>query len=182
MWLEGWLGRFAGAALVVSHDQGLLNRSVQAIAHLDGRKLSLTPGGYDEFVRIRTEQAMQQAKAAERITAQRAHMQAFVDRFRASASKARQAQSRLRALEKLPVIDSVIEAAPTRFAFPDPGRMPPPILSLDRVSVGYGNEVVLQNLSVSLEMEDRIALLGANGNGNGHAAHDPARPAGVLVD
>ena len=165
MWLEGWLGRFTGAALVVSHDQGLLNRSVQAIAHLDGRKLSLTPGGYDEFVRIRTEQAMQQAKAAERITAQRAHMQAFVDRFRATASKARQAQSRIRALEKLPVIDSVIEAAPTRFAFPDPGRMPPPILSLDRVSVGYGNEVVLQDLSMNLEMEDRIALLGANGNG-----------------
>ncbi len=165
MWLEGWLGRFPGAALVVSHDQGLLNRSVQSIAHLDQRRLSLTPGGYDEFVRIRTEQAMQQAKAAERITAQRAHMQAFVDRFRATASKARQAQSRLRALEKLPVIDSVIEAAPTRFAFPDPGRLPPPILSLDRVSVGYGDDVVLRDLSMNLEMEDRIALLGANGNG-----------------
>ncbi len=93
MWLESWLARFQGAALVVSHDQGLLNRSVQAIAHLDQRRLTLTPGGYDEFVRIRTEQAMQQAKMAEKITAQRAHMQAFVDRFRASASKARQAQS-----------------------------------------------------------------------------------------
>jgi len=165
MWLESWLARFTGAALVVSHDQGLLDRCVQAIAHLDQRRLNVTPGGYAEFVRIRTEQAMQQAKAAEKITAQRAHMQAFVDRFRASASKARQAQSRLRALEKLPVIDSVIEEAATRFAFPEPGRLPPPILSLENVSVGYGETPVLSNVSMNLEMGDRIALLGANGNG-----------------
>jgi ATP-binding cassette subfamily F protein 3 len=165
LWLESWLARFAGAALVVSHDQGLLNRSVQAIAHLDQRRLSVTPGGYDEFVRIRTEQAMQQARAAEKIAAQRAHMQAFVDRFRASASKARQAQSRIRALEKLPVIDSVIEAAATRFAFPEPKALPPPILSLDGVAAGYGATMVLRGLSMSLAMGDRIALLGANGNG-----------------
>ena len=165
LWLETWLARFPGAALVVSHDQGLLDRSVQAIAHLDQRRLNVTPGGYSEFVRIRTEQAMQQAKAAERINAQRAHMQSFVDRFRATASKARQAQSRLRALEKLPVIDAVIEDTVTRFAFPEPGKMAPPILSLDDVSVGYGNETILSGLSLSLDMDDRIALLGANGNG-----------------
>ena len=165
LWLESWLARFTGAALVVSHDQGLLDRSVQFIAHLDQRRLSLTPGGYAEFVRIRTEQAMQQAKAAERITAQRAHMQAFVDRFRASASKARQAQSRLKALEKMPVIDAVIEDTVTRFAFPEPAKLPPPILSLDHVSVGYDGTPILQNLSMSMTMEDRIALLGANGNG-----------------
>jgi ATP-binding cassette subfamily F protein 3 len=165
LWLEGWLARFPGAALVVSHDQGLLDRSVQAIAHLDQRRLSVTPGGYAEFVRIRTEQAMQQARMAERIAAQRAHMQSFVDRFRASASKARQAQSRLRALERMPAIESVIEEAPTRFAFPEPARLPPPILSLDRVAVGYGDVPVLRGLSMNVEMGDRIALLGANGNG-----------------
>ena len=165
MWLEGWLAKFQGAAIVVSHDQGLLNRSVDSIAHLDQRRLSLTPGGYSEFVRIRTEQAMQQARAAERITAQRAHMQAFVDRFRASASKARQAQSRLRALEKMPAMESVIEDAPTRFAFPEPAPLPPPILSLDGVSVGYGDAPILRDLSLSVDMDDRIALLGANGNG-----------------
>jgi ATP-binding cassette subfamily F protein 3 len=165
LWLESWLARFTGAALVVSHDQGLLDRSVQFIAHLDQRRLSVTPGGYAEFVRIRTEQAMQQAKAAERITAQRAHMQAFVDRFRASASKARQAQSRLKALEKMPVIDAVIEDTVTRFAFPEPARLAPPILSLDDVSVGYDGVTILRNLSMSMTMEDRIALLGANGNG-----------------
>jgi len=119
LWLEGWLARFPGAALVVSHDRGLLDRSVQAIAHLDQRRISLTPGGYDEFVRIRTEHAMQHARAAERIAAQRAHMQAFVDRFRAQATKARQAQSRLRALERLPALETVVEDAPTRFSFPE---------------------------------------------------------------
>ena len=165
MWLEAWLGKFPGAALVVSHDQGLLDRSVQAIAHLDQRRLSVTPGGYSEFVRIRTEQAMQQAKSAEKIAAQRAHMQAFVDRFRASAAKAKQAQSRLRALEKLPVIEAVIEDTVTRFAFPEPAKLAPPILSMDGVSVGYGDAPVLSGLSLSLGMDDRIALLGANGNG-----------------
>jgi ATP-binding cassette, subfamily F, member 3 len=165
LWLEGWLAKFPGAALVVSHDRGLLDRAVDAVAHLDRQKLSLTPGGYSEFVRIRTEQAMQQARAAERIAAQRAHMQAFVDRFRAKATKARQAQARLKALEKLPVIDSVMEDAPTRFSFPQPARLAPPILALDRVSVGYEGVPVLRGIHLSVDMDDRIALLGANGNG-----------------
>ena len=165
LWLEAWLARFPGACIVVSHDRGLLDRAVEAIAHLDKGKLSLTPGGYTEFVRIRTEQAMQQARAAERVAAQRAHMQAFVDRFRAQATKARQAQARLKALARLPVIDSVVEDAPTRFAFPEPQRLSPPMLALDRVDVGYGGTPVLRGLSLRLDMEDRIALLGANGNG-----------------
>ncbi len=165
LWLEAWLAKFAGAALVVSHDQGLLNRCVQAIAHLDQRRLNVTPGGYDEFVRIRTEQAMLQAKAAVKIQAQRAHMQAFVDRFRASASKARQAQSRIKALEKMPAMESVIEDAATVFNFPEPSALPPPILSLDGVAVGYGETPVLRALGMNFEMGDRIALLGANGNG-----------------
>ena len=165
MWLEGWLARFPGACVIVSHDRGLLDRAVEAIAHLDQRKLSLTPGGYTEFVRIRTEQAMQQARAAERIAAQRAHMQAFVDRFRAKATKARQAQSRLKALEKLPVIDSVVEEHTTRFAFPEPAQLAPPILQLERVDAGYDGRIVLRNVNLRLDMEDRVALLGANGNG-----------------
>ena len=165
LWLEGWLARFPGACLIVSHDRGLLDRAVQSIAHLDQRRLSLTPGGYDEFVRIRTEHAMQAGRAAERIAAQRAHMQSFVDRFRAKATKARQAQARIKALEKLPVIDTVVEAAPTRFDFPEPQRLSPPILVLDRVAAGYGTTRILSGLSLSVDMDDRIALLGANGNG-----------------
>jgi ATP-binding cassette subfamily F protein 3 len=165
LWLESWLAKFPGSALVVSHDRGLLDRAVDAIAHLDRQKLTLTPGGYSEFVRIRTEHALQQARAGERIAAQRAHMQAFVDRFRAKASKARQAQARVKALEKLPVIDSVIEAAPTRFAFPEGPRLSPPILTLERVTVGYDTTPILKNVSLSVDPDDRIALLGANGNG-----------------
>ena len=165
LWLESWLARFPGAALVVSHDRGLLDRCVQAIAHLDRGKLSLTPGGYDEFVRIRTERAMQQTRAAEKIAEQRAHMQSFVDRFRAQATKARQAQARLKAIARLPQIESVIEDAPTRFAFPEPAQLSPPILALDRVSVGYDGRPVLRDLTLRVDMDDRIALLGANGNG-----------------
>jgi ATP-binding cassette subfamily F protein 3 len=165
LWLETWLARFPGAALIVSHDQGLLDRAVQFIVHLDQRKLCMTAGGYTEFVRIRTEKAMQHARMAEKINAQRAHMQSFVDRFRASAAKARQAQSRLRALEKMPAMEAVIEDSVTRFAFPEPAQMAPPILSLEGVAVGYGAQPVLTGLSLSLTMQDRIALLGANGNG-----------------
>ena len=165
MWLEGWLARFPGAALVVSHDRGLLDRAVEAIAHLDKGKISLTPGGFDEFVRIRTERAMQQTRAAERVAAERAHIQSFIDRFRYKASKARQAQARIKALERLPQIESVIEDAPTRFAFPEPARIAPPILALERVDIGYGSTTVLRNVSLTVDMDDRIALLGANGNG-----------------
>lgn len=165
LWLEDWLRRFAGAALIVSHDRGLLDSCVDAIAHLARGKLSLTPGGYENFVRIRTEQALQQTRQAEKIAARRAHMQSFVDRFRAKATKAKQAQARLKALEKLPVIDAVVEDAATHFAFPEPEQLPPPILTVNRASVGYEGKPVLSNLSFRLDMESRIALLGANGNG-----------------
>jgi ATP-binding cassette subfamily F protein 3 len=165
MWLETWLARFPGAALVVSHDRGLLDRAVEAIAHLDKGKISLTPGGFDEFVRIRTERVMQQTRAAERVAAERAHIQSFIDRFRYKASKARQAQARIKALERLPQIESVIEDAPTRFNFPEPPRIAPPILVLDRVDIGYGTTKILRNVSLTVDMDDRIALLGANGNG-----------------
>ena len=165
LWLETWLARFPGAVLLVSHDRVLLDRAVQAIAFLDRGRISVTPGGFDEFVRIRTERALQQASAAKRIVSERAHIQSFIDRFRYKASKARQAQSRIKALARLPQIETVIEDAPTRFDFPDPARIAPPILALDRVAVGYDGTPVLRNVSLAVDMDDRIALLGANGNG-----------------
>jgi ATP-binding cassette subfamily F protein 3 len=165
LWLEQWLAKFPGAALVVSHDRGLLDRAVSAIAHLDRGKLNLTPGGYGEFVRLRTERDAQQNRAAERSATERARIQAFVDRFRAQASKARQAQARVKALARMPAISAVVEEAPAQFAFPEPSQMAPPILTLERVSVGYDSKPVLSGLSLSLDMEDRVALLGANGNG-----------------
>ena len=165
IWLETWLARFPGAVLMVSHDRDLLDRAVDSIAHLDRGKISLTPGGFAEFVRIRTERAEQQNREAARIAAQRAHMQDFVDRFRAKASKARQAQSRLKALERMPMIDTIVEDAPTRFAFPAPRALAPPLISLDRVTLGYEGRAVLTGVDLRIDMEDRIALLGANGNG-----------------
>jgi len=165
LWLETWLAKFSGAAIIVSHDRGLLDRCVHAIAHLDHGKITLTPGGYEEFVRIRTERAMQQAAMATKVAAQRAHMQAYVDRFRFKASKARQAQARLKAIAKLPAIEAVVEDSPTHFDFPQPAQIAPPILALDRASVGYDAHPVLRGLSLRIDMDDRIALLGANGNG-----------------
>ena len=165
LWLETWLARFPGAVLLVSHDRVLLDRAVQAIAFLDRGRITVTPGGFDEFVRIRTERALQQASAAKRIATERAHIQSFIDRFRYKASKARQAQSRIKALARLPQIETVIEDAPTRFDFPEPARIAPPILTLDRVAVGYDGTPVLRNVSLAIDMDDRIALLGANGNG-----------------
>jgi ATP-binding cassette subfamily F protein 3 len=165
MWLEGWLARFTGAAIVVSHDRGLLDRGVDAIAHLDRSKITLYPGNFSNFVRVRTERQAQLVAQNEKVTAQRAHMQAFVDRFRAKASKARQAQSRIKALEKMPAIESIIEDGVTRFDFPAPAELSPPILSLNHVDIGYDGKPILRDVSIRLDQEDRIALLGANGNG-----------------
>lgn len=165
LWLEGWLSRFPGAALIVSHDRSLLDNTVQAIAHLDQKRLSLTPGGYERFVQIRTEQALQQNRQAQKLADQREKMEAFVARFRAKATKARQAQARLKALARLPQIDAVVEQTPTHFSFPDPGTLPPPMLRLDNVAVGYNEKAILQKLSLRLDSDDRIALLGRNGHG-----------------
>ncbi len=165
LWLEAYLQKFPGAILLVSHDRQLLDKAVEAIVHLDGGKLTLTPGGFAEFVRIKTERALQQARAAERIAAQRAHMQSFVDRFRAQATKARQAQSRIKALERLPQIDAVVEAQATSFSFPSPEELPPPMLQLEGVDIGYDGKPILTGVSLRIDMEDRIALLGQNGNG-----------------
>jgi len=165
LWLEGWLARFPGAAIVVSHDRGLLDRCVDAIAHLDKAKITTYQGNFESFVRQKTERAAQQAAEATKIAQQRAHMQAFVDRFRYKASKARQAQSRLKALAKLPPLDAVIEDTPTRFAFPPPEQLAPPVVAIERAEVGYGGPPVLRNLNLRLDGDDRVALLGANGNG-----------------
>lgn len=165
LWLESWLKRFSGTVLMVSHDRALLDHSVDGIAHLENGKISLTPGNYERFVQIRTEQALHQNRAARRVAEQREKMEDFVARFRAKATKAKQAQARLKALAKLPQIESVVEGASTEFSFPSPDILPPPIIRLDHVSVGYDGRAVLSNLSLRLDMEDRIALLGRNGHG-----------------
>ncbi len=180
MWLEGWLQRFSGAAIVVSHDRGLLERCVDAIVHLDRGKLTLYQGAFDNFVRVRAERQAQLVAQNEKVGAERARIQGFVDRFKAKASKARQAQSRIKALERMPAIESVVEDGVTRFAFPEPAALAPPVLSISRGSVGYGNHVVLHGLDLRLDQEDRIALLGSNGNGKSTLAKLFAGRLGLL--
>jgi ATP-binding cassette subfamily F protein 3 len=167
LWLEARLKRYPAAALVISHDRELLNNSVQAIIHLSDGKLDLYSGGYDAFERARAEKL--RLREADRVKrdAERAHLQSFVDRFRAKASKARQAQSRLKRLEKLTPIEAVVEQRVAPFLIPSPDRaLAPPLVRMEGVAVGYGDgPPVLRNLSLRLDLDDRIGLLGVNGAG-----------------
>ncbi|MCB1397099.1 MAG: ABC-F family ATP-binding cassette domain-containing protein [Rhodobacteraceae bacterium] len=165
LWLESYLAKYPHTVIVISHDRGLLNRAVGAILHLEDRKLTLYQGGYDTFARTRAEQRAVQAAEAKKQDARRAHLQAFVDRFKAKASKARQAQSRVKMLEKMTPITAPAEAAKHVFSFPAPEELSPPIVSLDGVSVGYGETVILRRLTLRIDQDDRIALLGRNGEG-----------------
>ncbi|MGE0723853.1 MAG: ABC-F family ATP-binding cassette domain-containing protein [Alphaproteobacteria bacterium] len=165
MWLEGHLARYPHTLVVISHDRALLNRAVDQILHLSNRRLTLYGGAYDTFERLRAERRAHEAAFARTIEAQRKHMQAFVDRFRYKASKARQAQSRLKAIAKLPPPAAVAEDPHVIFEFPETAELAPPILVCDEASVGYGDHVVLRRLDLRIDPDDRIGLLGANGNG-----------------
>lgn len=165
LWLESYLQKYPHTVLIISHDRELLNRSVQAILHLDNRKLTLWQGGYDQFARQMTERRAVQAAEAKKVEARRAHLQSFVDRFKAKASKAVQAQSRVKMLEKLTPIAAPEEMAKAVFTFPAPEELSPPIINIDGASVGYDGPPVLRNLSLRIDQDDRIALLGRNGEG-----------------
>ena len=165
IWLETFLARYPHTVLVVSHDRDLLNRSVGAILHLDRKKLTLYQGNYDTFDATRRARLEQQVAEKKRQDAARAHMQSFVDRFRAKASKARQAQSRLKALERMKPIAAIVENRVAAFNFPTPEDLSPPIVRMEDVSVGYGDRPVLRGLNLRIDQDDRIALLGANGQG-----------------
>lgn len=166
VWLETYLRKYPYTAIIISHDRGLLNRSVTHILALEQGKLIVSAGNYDTYARKRAEQRRLAMAEAAKTEAQRAHMQAFVDRFRAKASKARQAQSRLKAIEKLGSADVPVAERTIPFHFPDPRPvMAPPILRLEGVSLGYGERTVLRNISLRIENDDRIAILGANGQG-----------------
>jgi len=166
LWLENYLASYEGTLIVISHDRDILNNVVDRIVHLDQSKLVAYGGNYDRFEQVRREQMELQGKAAVKQAAQRQHLQSFVDRFRAKASKAAQAQSRIKMLEKLGPPISVIEDQPVTFDFPNPDALPPPVISVDHGQAGYHpGKPVLRGLHFRIDMEDRIALLGANGNG-----------------
>lgn len=165
VWLESFLAKYPHTVLVISHDRELLNRSVTGILHLTDQKLSYYTGTYDQFDAERRMQLEQQQSMKRKQDAQRAHIQAYVDRFRYKASKARQAQSRLKLLEKMQPIAGVTENRIAEFHFPAPDELPPPLVTIEGGSVGYDGTPVLQNMNLRLDQDDRIALLGANGEG-----------------
>ncbi|MBK4215098.1 ABC-F family ATP-binding cassette domain-containing protein [Paracoccus caeni] len=165
LWLETYLARYPYTVIIISHDRDLLNRAVGHILHLENRKLTLYTGGYDSFTRIRAEKRALQAAEAKKQQARREHLQSFVDRFRAKASKARQAQSRVKMLEKMQPITAPEEAKFHRFGFPQPEALSPPIIAMEDVAVGYDGRAVLQRLELRIDQDDRIALLGRNGQG-----------------
>jgi ATP-binding cassette, subfamily F, member 3 len=165
LWLESYLQKYPHTVLIISHDRGLLNRAVQGILHLDNRKLTYWQGGYDQFARQMAERRAVLQAEAKKVEARRAHLQSFVDRFKAKASKAVQAQSRVKMLEKLTPITAPEDAKKVVFTFPAPEELAPPIINLDGAAVGYGGPLVLKKLNLRIDQDDRIALLGRNGEG-----------------
>jgi len=165
LWLENYLGRYPHTVIIVSHDRALLNRAVGGILHLEDRKLTFYQGNYDAFAAARAARLAGAAAENRKIEARRAHLQTYVDRFRYSASKAVQAQSRLKMIAKLKPITTPQEAALKRFTFPKPEELSPPIVSLENVAVGYDGKAVLSRLNLRIDQDDRIALLGKNGQG-----------------
>ncbi len=165
LWLETYLARYPHTVIIISHDRDLLNRAVGHILHLENRKLVLYTGGYDDFARMRAERRALQAAEAKKQQARRAHLQSFVDRFGAKASKARQAQARVKMLAKMEPITAPEEAKFHRFGFPQPEELSPPIVAMEGVSVGYDGRAVLRKLTLRIDQDDRIALLGRNGQG-----------------
>ncbi len=166
MWLETYLAAYPHTLLVISHDRELLNKCIDHVIHVDKGQLTLYTGNYDTFERERALRLGLQQKMHEKQTAERAHMQAFVDRFKAKASKARQAQSRMKVLEKMDIVDAVISSRGIQFKFPNPDKIPSPMISIDHADVGYvAGTPILKNIYERIDSDDRIALLGANGNG-----------------
>lgn len=166
IWLENYLASYTKTLIIISHDRDILNKTATHIVHLDQLKLTSYTGNYDQFEILRAQKLYNQQALFEKQQAQKKKMMAFVDRFRAKASKARQAQSRLKAIEKMDMVDAILAERAISFTFPEPEELPPPMITLDNVDIGYeAGKPILKNLNLRIDMEDRIALLGANGNG-----------------
>jgi len=166
LWLYDYLGRYPHTVLIISHDRDLLDTCVNHILHLDRGKLAIYRGGYTSFARQYAEKRELTAKMQAKQEAERRHLQAFVDRFKAKASKARQAQSRVKRLAKLEPIAAIVEDDVLPFNLPGPERpVAPPLITVEGAAVGYGERTILDRLNLTLSPDDRIALLGSNGNG-----------------
>ncbi|WP_170464109.1 ABC-F family ATP-binding cassette domain-containing protein [Ruegeria arenilitoris] len=165
LWLESYLAKYPHTVIIISHDRGLLNRAVGSILHLEDRKLTYYAVPYDKFAERRAERLAQAESENAKAKARIAHLQSFVDRFRAKASKAVQAQSRLKMIERIQLVSTPQEAALRAFSFPEPEELSPPIINLEGGVTGYGETEVLRRLNLRIDQDDRIALLGKNGQG-----------------
>jgi ATP-binding cassette subfamily F protein 3 len=166
LWLMDHLANYPATLLIISHDRDLLDQSCNHILHLDRGKLALYRGNYSSFARQRREQQMLLGKAAKKQEDKRKHLQSFVDRFRAKATKARQAQARLKILAKMEAVELIVDESVPPFHLPSPKKpLSPPIITMENASAGYDKRPVLSRLNLSISNDDRIGLLGANGNG-----------------
>ncbi|MEM5500545.1 ribosomal protection-like ABC-F family protein [Ahrensia kielensis] len=167
LWLENYIQRYPHTVFIISHDRDLLNSAATSILHLENKQLTLYRGNYDNFARTRAERMSQLVKSKEKQDAKKKHMAAFVERFRAKASKAKQAQSRLKALEKMGDISIMVDESVKPIVFPSPTReAASPIVTMESARVGYDpDKPILTHLNLRIDADDRIALLGANGNG-----------------
>jgi len=165
LWLEQWLGQYHGTLLLISHDRDFLDATVDHIAHISHERLKVYAGNYSSFEKQRADELMIQQSTFDKQQKKLAHLQSFVDRFRAKASKARQAQSRLKAIERMDLVSAVQTESQFQFEFRNPGHCPNPLLQLDGAGVKYGEKRVLSDLNFTLTPKDRIAVLGPNGAG-----------------
>lgn len=165
LWLERWLENYPGTLLLISHDRDFLDKTVDHIAHLSNQNVKLYSGNYSGFEKQRADYLLVQQSTYEKQQKQLAHLQSFVNRFRASATKARQAQSRLKAIERMDLVCAVQTESAFQFTFKSPEQCPMPLLTLDKASVAYGDKTIISHLNVSITPKDRIAILGPNGAG-----------------
>lgn len=165
IWLEEWLKSYPGTLLLISHDRDFLDEVVDHVAHVDQRKITLYRGGYTAFERARAERLAQQQQAYEKQQAQRAHMESYIARFKAQATKARQAQSRIKALERMEELSAAHVDSPFDFVFRESSKISSPLIDLSDASLGYGDKTILEKVKLQLTPGARIGLLGPNGAG-----------------
>jgi len=180
LWLQNHLAGYPGTLLIISHDRDLLNAVPDRIVHLDQKRLAAYGGNYDTFETTRRMKMDLAAKALTKQLEQRRKIQGFIDRFRAKATKARQAQSRIKMLEKMEVPAPIVEDKAVVFDFPDPDPLSPPLITIEHGSVGYDGKAILHGLDLRIDTDDRIALLGANGNGKSTLAKLLSERLGLL--
>ncbi|MDX9675780.1 ATP-binding cassette domain-containing protein [Pseudomonas zeae] len=165
IWLEEWLKSYPGTLLLISHDRDFLDEVVDHVAHVDQRKITLYRGGYTAFERARAERLAQQQQAYEKQQAQRAHMESYIARFKAQATKARQAQSRIKALERMEELSAAHVDSPFDFVFRESSKISSPLIDLSDARLGYGDKTILEKVKLQLTPGARIGLLGPNGAG-----------------